>query len=584
LSNPTAGPKAELEAVGAIADIDLGVLAQRIGLGGTWGGTIDVEELQVAGPLNALRLDARFAARRLVLNGQTVDYVAGRVSAGADLSVEVPQKDPIVARVGTSEVRLWGSLGADQKLDLTLETPEGKSINIEDLYRFDPAVVALTGTLGLKTRVTGTLSEPLVLGEEITIKRLAVNGATFGLGDGRFVASKDSVRVNFVLNGEEVAANPDRREVYDVDGTVWPMADLSVTARLEAVPIQKLLQLARIPPPPVDVRGKVTAAIRVKGREPRPDVELVKLVVEDAGVGPQAIQVLTAEGIALEEDVVSVRKLHAALPEGATLDVSGKVALAEEGPIALQIAGERLDLALAQRWLPLEGSLGGTGRLEATVGGSRAAPTLEGSLRVEGARFNQFSLDLISAALSYRDNVARIDDFRVERAYADVPRAEGSAAATPPAEGAPESPRFVATGAAAIPFNWTKRSVPSDAPLTGYLSIDQQDLSSLLKVIAPQTAAEGGAPLPRQVETVNGTLTLRVDLAGTVTQPDLRGKVLVTASDVVVRNVAMGKDPTEALRLRGLDVALDFERDQIRVNRVCVASARPLSGRRARAA
>ena len=176
----------------------------------------------------------------------------------------------------SSQVRVWGTVSPDQRLDLRVASVEGRPLRSEHFYRPDPKVLTLTSELGIDLRVTGTLTEPEVRGGMLTVERMVVNGHEFGKGGGPIYASKDSVRIDHLvliteeraLEGGQAPAGNDRQEQYELDGTVWP--ELNLTARVIRAPIPKLMDLARVEKPAFGVEGKVTALIRIQAAEPAP--------------------------------------------------------------------------------------------------------------------------------------------------------------------------------------------------------------------------------------------------------------------------------------------------------------------------
>lgn len=554
LTDPRAGADAELEAVGVVTGIDVAQLTRRFQLEGEWGGIVDVEELEIVGPLNALRVNALVTGRYLRGAGRSIDYVSGRVSAGMDGSVEVPEEESLVVRMGNSEARVWGTVSAAQELDIHVATERGKAIHVEDIQPFDPQVLSLASSIGVNLRVTGTVQEPTIRNGEVFIDKLVVNGNAFSRGYGEVQITKQEVRVDrFSLSGGERTATggEERLELYELNGVVWPRLDL--TAKVQLAPIPKLLNLARVPKPAVDVQGLITALIQIKEAEPRPLVSIARLDVTEAAVGPQRIETITAEGIALEADAVDVKRLQVALPDGALLSVHGRASLAEGGPIAFTVNGERLDLALAQAWVPLGKSFGGVGALQAQVGGTLAAPTLTGTVNVEKPRFDRYELDTFLAHLSYADNVARVSKLEARRGD------------------------FLLSGAAAVPFDWASKAVPEAAPLDAHIAIEEEKLEDLLAIVGarPSAAPEATA---RALKT-DGILSARIVLGGTAAQPDFRGNITLAGpgegrgAQVLLVNNGKGGEGDPALRLNGLDAAITFVRDRVQIEHVKIASA-----------
>lgn len=539
LHNPRAGAEAEIEATGAVVGIDLGRLCKRFNLEGDWGGIVDVEELAITGPLNDLRIEAFLTARDLRGAGYGIDYVSGRVVAGIDGAVEVPQEDPVTVRTGESEVQLWGTLSAERQLDLMVATAEGKSLRVEDIHAFDPSVVALKSRLGMELHVTGPVTAPQIKDGDLRVHELVVNGNTFGPGSGKVHISKESVRVDhFVLIGGQKDAEAGRREQYEVNGTVWPREDLDITAAVVAAPIAKLMDLGRVPPPPFPVEGRLTALIKVKEGEPRPLVSVTRLDVTDGRVGPQPVETLTVEGIELNKDDLVVSKLTVALPGGTTLMGEGRASLAANGPIQFNVDAEEIDLALVQPWVSLGQEIGGTGKLHLQVSGTLNEPVVVGRVDARSPRYGNFQIDAIGADLSFRDHVARVTNLLVEKAG------------------------YSASGYAELPVDWEEKRVAPDAAIRAQVRVDKQSLNALTLFT------------PRIVEiSKDGYASAILDVGGTLADPKLNGSVEVQCNALVVGNPRPGGEPERALMLRGLDAVLRVEDERIVIEHVNVASA-----------
>lgn len=539
LHNPRAGAEAEIEAAGAVIGIDLGRLSKRFNLEGDWGGTVDVEELAVTGPLNALQIEAFLTARDLHGAGYGIDYASGRLIASTDGAVEVPQEDPFTVRTGESEVQLWGTVSAERQLDLMVATAEGKSLRVEDIQALDPSVIALKSRLGMALHVTGPVTAPEIKDGDLRVHELVVNGNTFGPGSGKVHISKESVRVDhFVLIGGQKGGDADRREQYEVNGTVWPREELDITAAVVAAPIAKLMDLGRVPHPPFPVEGRLTALIKVKEGEPRPLVSVNRLDVTEGRVGPQPIETLTVEGVELNKDDLVVSKLTVALPGGTTLVGDGSASLAPNGPIEFNVGADQIDLALIQPWVSLGQEIGGTGRLRLEVSGTLNEPVVAGRVDARSPRYGDLQIDAIGADLSFRDHVARVTNLLVEKAG------------------------YSASGYAELPVDWDKKRVAPDAAIRAQVRLDKQSLNALSLFT------------PRIVEvSKDGYASARLDVAGTLADPKLNGNVVVQCNTLVVGNPRPGGEPERALMLRGLDAVLRIEDERIVFERVNVASA-----------
>ena len=339
------GSETMVKATGSLTDLDVGRLIRRFkpDMAGEWAGTIDVEEFQLAGPVDALRVTAQVEARDLLLAGRPVDMVSGAIQAGLDGSVAVDEEEPVVIRVSKlSEVRVWGSVaaGAEHVLDLYVATARGKAIQIEDILRVDATTAGapadgtaspvapdllseIKGSVVVSTpiRVTGPAADPQVRNAEVSVMNLVVRGQEFGLGAISFNASKDYVRLDqSMLNGQANAPGSGEHDLYQVWGEVWPA--LHLKAKIEA-DIPNLLRLARIAALPVEVSGRIGTTIEVQRRgTERPQVRLDDLKVVRAAVGPQKFTEITAKSIEFEERAVVLKNLRVVLPQSAALKVA----------------------------------------------------------------------------------------------------------------------------------------------------------------------------------------------------------------------------------------------------------------------
>ncbi|NLC55284.1 MAG: DUF748 domain-containing protein [Armatimonadetes bacterium] len=599
VTDPRAGPEAEIAATGTIIGIDLAQLGERLKLAGQWHGTVDVEELEVTGPLNAPEVAVRVTARNLEGAGQEIDEVTGRVVATVRLpekegeppavAIRVDEADPVVATVlgggrgarASSQVRVWGTVSPDQRLDLRVASVEGRPLRSEHFYRPDPKVLTLTSELGIDLRVTGTLTEPEVRGGMLTVERMVVNGHEFGKGGGPIYASKDSVRIDHLvliteeraLEGGQAPAGNDRQEQYELDGTVWP--ELNLTARVIRAPIPKLMDLARVEKPAFGVEGKVTALIRIQAAEPAPAaaadkkawprISLAQLQVEEGQVGPQRIAELTAKGIALTGDTVTLESLHLGLPEGATLDVTGKASLSPDGPLEFWLAGEKLDLALLQPWVKLPAPIRGVGTLkETTLSGTLRHPVLAGSLTIAAPGYGAVALDHLSADFGFGQDdrgrqVAQVTNLLAEKdqytvsGFVKVPLEWQELATARPAEtDAGERPEVVA----------------SDARIEGQVILAERDLTGLA-LLSPLVLHEEAHTLALE----RGHISGRLDVGGTFAQPDLRGGIQVRCPMLVLGRQPQGQRPEPGLYLWGIDGSVTIEPGRVVIEHARVASA-----------
>lgn len=562
LVDPRAGGDAELRASGTVLGLDLGYIARRLKLNDTypWAGTIDVEKVEVSGPLDALQVKASLSAHNLQALNHTIDYAEGRVTVDLpDGKVTIAEEDPVTIRMGSdpdprecSEVQAWGTV-ADGKLDLRVATPPDRAIRIEDLATLDPNELNVKSRLTISdTHITGSLHDPVVHGATVNVQQLNINGNAFSLGQGEVDMEKGKIRVvGFTLNGVStlaVGVPPPEKEIYSLDGQIYPT--LNLTATVHGAPVGKLLSIARVaqPAPEFRLQGYVNARIKVEEKEPElgkpnqlPQVELQFVEVNGGSIGQQALRVFRADGLALENGVLTLKKLHAETPQNSTLDATGKLALMGNGDCDLELHLRDLDLAGAGAWpgvkLPNDfPALHGVARVDATIRGTRDHPTVEdGKIVVEKPGIGaQPPLDSLTADITVHDKIE----------VQDVVARWGE---------------YAATGSASIPFDWEKWTIHQDGHLAGHFAMQEQSLDALA-LFAPRVVKS------------KGTFSVLLDVAGTPAEPDLQGQVLIKASEVVIGNREPGRKVEEAMTLRDIDGLLKFNQNKLVVDHLTLAS------------
>jgi translocation and assembly module TamB len=342
--------------------------------------------------LDADQVNLKLDAVGVGLGGNSV----GRLALAA--RVDHPTADPVVsARLTADDIAAGGITGR-----ATL-TADGRQAALG--LRLTADLAGLAGGPA-QASATATLDLP---GKRLSLAALQADwrGEALRLLAPARLSFGDGVAVDRLRLGLGQAS-------LDLAGRVSPALDLTVALR-GVTP-----DLAKPFAPAVDAAGLIQADAHLTGTPARPTGEL--------RLTATGLRMRTGPGRALPPASLTASAalagtsahVQAMLAAGSTthLSLSGDAPLAASGPLALHAIGA-IDLALADPILGASGErLGGTVSLDATVGGTPAAPRLAGGIQLAHGDFQDFAqgvhLAAISAALTADGDSLRISRFSAQ--------------------------------------------------------------------------------------------------------------------------------------------------------------------------
>lgn len=305
------------------------------------------------------------------------------------------------AEVGGGSLTFHGSVTDDGLYDGRAEL---SSVELEEAFPRVPEALRPAGRLSGALTLQGPLARPRVVGE-LSAPRLfvgeeglgALRASLVGTGDGRVQveASCRSARVDLVLGGEVAAARPFEAALRVVakETSLDPYLRLAWTALPAAVGVVATGDLR--------LEGPLStpSALRGEGTFAALDVRFPEYPVRN----PRPVK------IALGGGAVELRELALA-GEGTDLALSGRLALAADGPLEMAARGaaDLRALSAVARGLRARGSA----RLSLQVTGTRALPRVTGRLDVDGGglRLRGFphGLDDVKGGLRFTETAAQL--------------------------------------------------------------------------------------------------------------------------------------------------------------------------------
>ncbi|WP_298960252.1 translocation/assembly module TamB domain-containing protein [uncultured Methylobacterium sp.] len=369
-------------------------------------------------------------------------------------------------------------------------------------------------------------------------------------GPASLTLEDDGVRVD----GLAVAAGAGR---IALDGRLGRRLDARLS--LKAVP----LALARIADPSLSLSGTLDGDAALTGRAESPEgryrLALARLVTPEtrsAGLPPvdaRAAGTLADGRASLDGSATAGR--------GASLSVSGSVPVETGGALALRVRGT-LDAALANSLLAAGGQrVTGRVALDAGLGGTLAAPRVDGAATVTGGSFTDplqgIRLTDIQGRITGRGDTVVIERLSAATRNGGSLRVAGRVAVDP-AAGFPGSLTIAGERAELVASPLMDAVASLDLSLSGPLArtpkvAGRVDVISL-DVAVPDRLPSTVRPLPG-VRHVNAPPDLRAQLAAQARR-DRRARAKRSAPFVATLDVAVNAPGRITVRGRGIDAEL----------------------------
>ncbi len=383
-------------------------------------------------------------------------------------------------------------------------------------------------------RLAAVLPVRLPLGGEVLIPQITVTGSAAGVtGEGRLLAPELTVAdsqvrgldTRFLIEKGQVKL--ERTTLHAAGGTLqaeltYTIADGSLQGAVEAANVDLSSGLALAAP---------LAAAAAKTEETYATTErlwqswslrshgLLSAAVQFHGPPDQLIGTATiglTEAAYEEKPVPDVRgtfvfdagrraltDLDVELQSGqALMTVYGQAEL--DGALSLVADATNVDLASWREWFPTGLGLGGVAGITVQAQGTTAAPEITASVDVLSASVRGVHFDLVSIPImTVADSGIDLDRIIFKRGERQV------------------------LGSGHLPFSWDSITIPKDEPLRFIASLENTDLSFFPPIISEftryaSTAAQAG-PSPWLDMTASGTVNSRLQVSGTLRQPNIEG-------------------------------------------------------------
>lgn len=361
---------------------------------------------EVTGTVQQPRVEVEVDGARVRVNGQRFDHVSGRVvwTEGALLA------EPVQLELGRSAYTLEGRLElhptptADLALDL-------RDAQVQTLLAVAGVFLDADGRLSGRLRLTGPLSNPRA---DLDVFLVDGRYQRYPIPSGSGGLALEDGRVE--LREMELVAQQGR---IRAQGFVDLRGQSEVEVGGVGLEAEALRQALRLRP---RLSGAVDFTVQFSGTLQDPTVGLA-LEARGLGVGEGGVDRLTAQAfyrsgyLELEQMLVE--------EAGHRLRARGRLPLDPRSfspdparPVELEVSTDRADLGILELLLPAVRSAQGPFEARVRVGGTVAAPALEGFVRAEGGRVQLAglgpALEGVSVDLTFDQERARLRRFRAE--------------------------------------------------------------------------------------------------------------------------------------------------------------------------
>jgi hypothetical protein len=519
-------PREEM-ALDASVEVGYARLAQVLAMAGITGDVQgDVEaSFKVGGTIGAPTASGTLRLHRPAWNGWPLDHAEAQFA----LSGDTVQLADAKAGVGESVVTASGQVSKEGDLQLEFSA----DVQLADLrppqdlnFPFD-----LAGQVTASGVIKGTSKRPQITAQA-RCAELSVNGEvfanvsletayaeemqgnafrlTFAQGSGRF-----SVEGSTDLEGQavQVAAALDNGGLARLC-TAFPAIARRLTPDST---IGKAAKLVAGAPSPLGGRLDVQASLAGQWDDLKGEV---KFETTDASVGgarvPDAGGTLGVAGRVIEVRRFEAREEPAYAAARGTVDLDGK--------LALEVDAYNLQAGLLEPLLGLKQKISGSADVSLSIAGTVQQPQVVGSMEVGNLGAGSLKVDHL-----------QVPRFEVR---GESLIAEQVIAAVGP---------NVVRASAKIPVTWKPLGIDRAAPWSIVLDLTRQDLALLMR-------------LTPEVALASGVLDGRVEIAGSVNEPQLLGELAVSRGVLLARG--------QRTRVTGIDGRIRFEGRRAVVERV----------------
>jgi translocation and assembly module TamB len=361
---------------------------------------------EVTGTVQQPRVEVEVDGARVRVNGQRFDHVGGRV-VWVDGALVA---DPVQLELGRAAYTLHGRLGLrpEPVADLVLDV---RNARVQTLLAVAGVFLDADGRLSGRLRLTGPLSNPRA---ELDVSLVDGRYQRYPIpsGSGRLALEDGRVELREV----ELVARQGR---IRAQGFVDLRGQSEVEVGGVGLEAEALRQALRLRPP---LSGTVDFTVQFTGTPQDPTVGLA-LEARDLGVGQSGADRVTAQAFYrsgyLELEHVLVEEAGHRLRARGRLPLDPRTFSPDPAkPVQLEVSTDRADLSVLQTLLPGIQSAQGPFEASVRVGGTVAAPALEGFLRAEGGRVQLAgvapALEDISVDLTFDQARARLRRFRAD--------------------------------------------------------------------------------------------------------------------------------------------------------------------------
>lgn len=481
--------------------------------------------VQVGGTIGAPVASGKVELLRPGWSGWALDSAQAELS----LSEGVVHLAEATARVGDSVMSASGQVSTEGALDIGFTA----DVELADLRPPEnvKSPLDLQGKLTVSGKIGGTTKQPQITAQARS-DRISVEGEAFADLTLQTAYSGETQSNQFSISFAQGDARFSTEGSANFEAeTIQASADLN-SGRLEALrrvlqtvgrrfpedsTMWRIARAASAAPSPVNGGLDLHARFAGPWREPTGEVDIKTSGVSVGGAAvPDA-----AAALALSDHVIQVRSFEAR-EEPAYVTASGTIDL--EGPIALEVDAYNLNAGLFEPWVGSAQEASGSADVFVTVSGTLEQPQIVGSMELAHLSVAGVTLDQLQVP-------------RFEVGGESLVAEEIIAAAGP----------YVLRGSATIPISWQPPGINPQGHLSVAIDFNNEDLALLTRMTSAISSASG---------TLNG----RVELTGSLDQPELLGGLTVSQGFFRISGQRTG--------VGGLEADIKFEGRRVVVQRL----------------
>lgn len=332
-------------------------------------GNVD-NEVVLTGPLTAWNAQGRFKLYDGSFRGQLISSIEGRYQRQQGATT---LEDVVVQSLNT-EVRLAGTISADQQLDFNLAA---KDIELAKLKQ--TAGYPMSGKASFVGHLGGTVSAPAFEGQ-LTADKLVLNGQAMTNINGTVYSDGNRIHIS------HFGFNQNSGKFSFTGGMELATDTIYGTVSVEDGQLGCLLMLLNSPVKEID--GKLNGHIEIGGTLNKPDITVQGNLLAGK-VKNYPLDNIDID-IALQNEVITVNTFLAKQGNG-ILVVRGTADL--NGPIKLEVGGRDIDAGLLTAWLDSTVSTSGKLTFSAEVSGQTQDPQTAISLQINDGKVANASFD-----------------------------------------------------------------------------------------------------------------------------------------------------------------------------------------------